>query len=124
MSKRYFIKNGDGSSIITVADGSFFSDPNQNKTMSISDFYIEFYSDAEATVRVTPTAGTLSFYGQPFSGGNWLAAGANAAINAADCEAGISLYSPPAMDGLIDRSRVDMSGITGASYCRIIQYKR
>lgn len=123
MARRFFFRtnNGQGSTILPVADGSFFT---EDLTIGKTDaeVYLEFYSDANATTPVTPTGGEITISARPMEN-NYLLAGSNATIQAVDVKTPDSTYTPPVIDGLSTKARITFSGITGASYCKAILFK-
>lgn len=123
MARRFFFRtnNGTGSTILPVADGSYFT---ENLTIGKTDaeVYFEFYSDSEGTTPVTPTAGTITVSASPL-GNNYLAASSGNVVQAAQVEAGNSSYTPPVLDGLTARARITLSGITGATHMRAVLFK-
>lgn len=111
----------DGGSILPVT-GTFYTALMSNLEANQYDswqFYIEFYSDAEATVPVTPTAGTIDVAAAPM-GNNYLTASNVATIQATACSTPNSTYTPPAAEGAMVRGRIILTGITGATTCRAV----
>ena len=111
----------DGSDILPVT-GTFYTALISNLDANRFDnwqFYIEFFSDAGATIPVTPTAGTIDVAASPM-GNNYLTASNVATIQANACSSPNSSYTPPAAEGAMARGRIILSGITGAVTCRAI----
>ena len=121
MSNRYYLKDSSGSTIIPVSDGSFYTDqmkPSQDE----AEVYFSFYSDENATNPVNPTAGTIESYGE-YEPGFFLGA-SGGGVRANTVSSPIATYTPPVMDGLTLRVRVDLSGVAGASHFRAFVFKR
>lgn len=121
MAQRIYFKDSTGSTIIPVADGSFFTD-QLKASQDEAEVYFSFYSDADATTPVNPTAGTLTVYGE-YEQGFFLEANGGV-VQANTVISPISTYTPPVMDGLSLRARVDVSGVTGATHMRALVFKR
>lgn len=122
MSQRYYVKDSSGNTIIPVADGSFLTDamrPSQDEC----EVYFAFYSDEDASTPATPTAGTINTYGE-YETGFALAPSANPTTDATEVSTPIATYTPPILDGLTIRGRVDLSGVTGATHFRAYFFKR
>lgn len=121
MAQRIYFKDSTGSTIIPVADGSFLTDALK-ASQDEAEVYFSFYSDADATQPVNPTAGTLTVYGEYESGFFLEATGGT--VQANTVASPIATFTPPVMDGLSIRARVDLSGVTGAAYMRALVFKR
>lgn len=123
MSRQFSFRtdNGTGSTILPVTDTSYFT-PELTTGATDAEVYLEFYSDADATTTVTPTAGTVTISGSPM-GNNYLAASSNNIIQASQVESGDSSYTPAVLDGLTVRARITLAGITGATHMRAILFK-
>ncbi len=122
MTKRYDFKDGSGNSVIPVSDASFFTDAMSVVPDQI-DIYVSFYSDASGETPATPTAGTITAYGE-YLEGFFLLAGENPTIDATEVIPGVSTYTPPTINGCTVRSRIDLSGVTGVTHMRAFAYKR
>ena len=109
------------SEIITIADGDFFTN-GLPITEDEAEVYFEFFSDASANTPVTPTAGTIVTAGRPMEH-NYLAASSNATTQASECGTPNSAYTPPILDGKMNRSRITLSGITGATHMKAQVFK-
>lgn len=109
-----------GAVALPVSDTSFETEviPVDN---SLSEVYIEFFSDESLDIPVTPTSGTITVTASPL-GNCYLEASFDAVINAEDVSFPNASYSPPIIDGLVRKARITFSGITGASYARAIIY--
>lgn len=110
------------STILPTTDGTLLTGdvPGDYAQFQI---YIEFFSDAAATVPVTPTAGTATFAGAPNSS-HWLAAN-NPTITATTVIAnGLATYTPPTITGMVTKARVTFAGITGAPYAKVTLWGR
>lgn len=120
--REYAFKTSTGSEVIPVSNGSYFTDL-LSRGLDQAEFYIEFYSDASGLTAATPTAGTITVAGSPL-GNNYLSDQANLTVQASACGTPNSTYTPPVLDGLSRRGRMILTGITGATHCRAILFKR
>ena len=120
-----------GDYLAPVTDGTYYtkkSDKNgddifiEHKT---GDFALCFY-DADGETPVTPTAGTIAVYMSPFAD-TWLEPGVgDKVIDATTVKAatdGIATYNLPMFVGGAVQGRIDLSGITGATYVKA-QFRR
>lgn len=118
--KKYPFKTSTGSEIIPVADGTFTTD-TMMEDMASCEVYFEFYNDEAGATPVEPNAGTIVTSGSPL-GGNYLAPSANATTQASACGPEAT-YTPPVLDGLTNRARIVLNGITGATHMRAVAFK-
>lgn len=110
------------STVLPTADGTLYTDDISGEYGSFQ-VYIEFFSDAGATIPVTPTAGTVTIAGTP-NGTHYLAA-ANPVITATTVIAnGLATYTPPTITGQVKKARAIFAGITGAAYAKITIWGR
>lgn len=118
MNERYPVLNGTGGEVLPIADATLYTasmyKPDQSNS---TQFYIEFFSDADGLIPVTPTAGTIAVAGSPL-GNNYSPAGNVATITASQCSTPDSTYTPPLFVGRIVKGRISFSGITGALTAR------
>ena len=120
-SREYYFKDTDGDSWIDVADDTFFTD-DMSYTFNIGNVYVQFY-DANKDP-VTPGAGTITIESSPFpDAGHYLQPPTNGVINAVDVIAGTALYTPPSFDSVVYKSRLTLSGITGATYMKAFHWR-
>lgn len=116
---RFPVKTGAGSEILPTADATFYTDDIQGGLANTWQAYVEFFSDAQGTVPVTPTGGTVTIAARPMSA-NYLGAPNSAVVNASACATPTSSYTPPLFSGRVTKGRVILAGITGAAYCRVV----
>lgn len=122
MAMNYPIKTGGGGVVLSTANGTYETDM-MSGDHSFASVYIEFFSDAQGKVAVTPTAGTVVVQGSPM-GNAWLDPGENGTITASTVlHTGTATYSPPFFHGLMSKGRVTFAGITGAPYARVIFWR-
>lgn len=118
MNKRFPIVSGS-SEVVSTANGTLYTEnmniPNAPNKYQV---YAEFYSDAEGTTIVTPTAGTVAIAGSPL-GNTYLAASNAASIDATKAGA-TPTYTPPVFEGHLFKGRAVFNGVTGADYARIV----
>lgn len=111
------VNNGEGSVIIPVSDGDIFTPELDGGEFNYGQVYFEFFSDAGATIPVTPGAGTIVVQGSPM--GNIFLPGADAeTVNASDVSSPDATYFPPVFTGGVKRLKMTLSGITVATYMR------
>ena len=120
MAITYEFKSGNDTVLPTI-DGEYFTGVMYTDYTQ-ADVYFEFYSDADGTMPVTPTAGTISIAGSPM-GNAYLAASTNPVVSALGVSHPNATYEPPTIDGRSVKARITLSGITGAAYMRAIVYK-
>lgn len=112
----------DGSDILPITDGLYYTGANMGtSTADNCQVYIEFYSDADATVLAAPTAGEIYAQGAPM-GKVWLASPTGQSINAADVKE-IGAYTPFSFYGRMQQGRVGFAGITGALTARVLFWR-
>lgn len=111
-----------GTSEVIPATGTFYTADMSTSQNNYGQIYIEFFSDAAGLVPATPTAGTLTFSGTPL-GNNYLSLSTGSTINAVDCATPSSAYTPPTFNGRCAKIKAVLSGVAGASYCRIIVWR-
>jgi len=120
MADRNFFKTTDGNKALPVtSDGVFFTDLIDFEQGSLCEVYVEFYSDEELKVPVTPSAGTVSASASPL-GNVFLESSGSTNIHASKVSVPDGTYDPIILDGLIKRAKVSVTGITGASYMKAI----
>ncbi len=118
MDNQFFqFKNTSGGLVLPVTDGTLTSPDMSTSYDNTKIFYIEFFSDVDGTVPVTPTAGTISLFGSPM-GHVYLAPFSDGVINAADVipytPGNIGAYTPPVFYGRMVSGIAVLAGITGA----------
>jgi len=121
MAKRTYFKDPSGNTVIPVSDDSFYTDL-LSVSNDVADVYLSFYSDASGDTPVTPTAGTVSAWGE-YESGFWLEAVGDKVL-AANVSPPDAAYTPQTMNGCTVRARVDLLGVTGAAYFRGYVFKR
>lgn len=84
------------------------------------DIYIQFLDASEKPV--TPTAGIVNVYGSPFD--QMLFEADGSPVNAKDVNVGVSVYTPPTINGLSEKIQVKFTGITGAQYAKVCIYRK
>jgi len=119
--KQYPVLSGTNP-IIPVINGTYYTSDQSTSDANNCAVYLEFYSDAAGTIPVTPTAGTITVSASPL-GNNFLAAASSATVSAVACGTPSSTYTPPTFPGRIATGQVVLSGITGASYAKIIFWR-
>lgn len=126
MTKRYNVKTTQGSSILPVANGEYFTD-QMSPSQSAGEVYLEFFnSSADAgnlTNAVTPTGGTITASGSPI-GNIFIRDAQETTINAAEVSSPDAAYTPPLISGVAVRGKVVFAGITGATHARVIFARR
>lgn len=113
------VLTSSGASLLPVADATYYTIEMPASADTRCHVYIEFFA-ANGTTVVTPSGGTITCYGSP-AGENYILI--KNAVNAADCGAGNSTYTPPVLEGRVLRGKVVLSGVTGASFARITYVK-
>lgn len=114
--KIYHFKTSGGDTIIPVADDTFYTDDMDMVEYPIGNCFIQFL-DSDGVTPVTPTGGTITWSASPFHGSTqYLAAPANSVTTATDVVAGDAVYTPPAFDATVAKTKMVLSGITGASF--------
>ena len=121
MARPYDFVDGNGDSIIPVADGDFFIN-EMDGAEETGHFYIEFFDDAQATIPVTPTGGTITPRGAPM-GNLFLLSSAESVLNASEINAGNSVYTPPVFNGRMVRAKLTLSGVGSANFFRAIMWR-
>jgi hypothetical protein len=119
MSERYYYKNPSGGVIIPVADGDFFTDLMGADYRLFEQSSIEFYSDAEGTLKVTPTAGTVTVSGSPDDSSYFTID--NGTFNAAD--AYLASRTRPNAQLLMIKSKLSLAGVAGANYFKAFTWR-
>lgn len=120
-----------GDYLVPVTDGSYFTESSNKKGDDIfmehqtGDFALCFYA-SDGVTPVTPTGGTITPYMEHIKN-VWQAPGVgDASIDATSVIAesdGIATYSVPVFLGGAIRGRMDLLGITGATYVKA-QFRR
>lgn len=121
MSTVTYFRNATGGVILPVSNTSFTTELLQISTDE-SEIYFEFYNDANGNTAVTPTAGTIVTSGSAI-GDQFLEASQNATTQASTVSTPNATYTPPVLDGLVERARITLSGITGATHMRAKIFK-
>lgn len=116
MAMLYPAKSGS-EIVVSTADGVHYTDEMSGNEALLAA-YVEFYSDAEGTIPVTPTAGTVTISGSPL-GNNYLDFGV---IQATQAGTPNSTYEPVLFYGMVIRGRIKFAGITGAAYARVVYW--
>lgn len=119
MARRYHFKAADGSSVIPVADGEYFTD-TMSVTPDEADVYISFYSDAEATTPQSPSTGQIDVHGE-YTDGFFLEA-VDGRINANSVSPDAT-FTPSQIDGCSVRARITLSNVN-ANFMKAFVYKR
>lgn len=119
MAIRHYLSSG-GSNLLPVSTNAEYSSPNMGAESYQYDVYIQFL-DASSNP-VTPTAGTVNVYGQPFTG--MLLEADGSPVSAIDVSVGVAKYTPPTITGLSDKIIVKFTGITGAKFAKVCIYKK
>lgn len=120
MASPYYFRDSEDNQFIEIADGDFFTGDMPTGT-SLGQCAVQFYDAQKAPV--TPTAGTVTFKSAMFSG-QWLEPNnGNGVINAVDVIAGDANYTPAQFNGPVIKSRMTLSGITGAVYVRAYHWR-
>lgn len=116
MSRRFYFKDSSGNTYIPVADGEFFTD-QMSTDYSGGDCVVELF-DANKNL-VTGTGGTIAFASETAAGQWHTPNNGTGVIDATDVVAGDATYTLPTFnDGTVIRSRMTLSGVTGAVYVR------
>jgi hypothetical protein len=115
-----YFKDESGSNIIAVSDGDYYTD-RINIDYNIGQCAVEFLDAQEQPV--TPTGGTVSFLSAPI-GEQWhQPSNGNGVINAADVVAGEASYTMPQFNGPVIKSKMTLSGVTGAAFVRAYHWR-
>ena len=117
MAMLYPVKSGSSPVLATNA-GPYYTD-SMSGDHALLAVYIEFFSDAEGTVPVTPTAGTATISGRPMDN-NYIDLGT---ITATQAITPTSTYAPVLYNGLVTKGRVTFTGVTGAAYARVTYWR-
>jgi hypothetical protein len=123
MAELYYFKDGSGNTIIPVADADFFTDDNMDAAYLDGQFYIEFFADAAAATPATPGAGTIVARGAPL-GNVYLRDPLDTTINGIDVIPGNGAYSVPQFNGLMQRGKMTLAGITVATHFRAAMWRK
>lgn len=122
MGRRYNFKTSSGSSILPTTSGDYFTD-NLDPSYNDGQVYLEFYGSADDARNlanaVTPTGGTIVVNGSPL-GNVFIRDSGSETISASAVSAPNGTYTPPIISGAAVQARVTLSGITGATHCRIV----
>lgn len=121
MARRDFIRDGSGNTVIPITNGEFFSE-QLSVGLDRTDVYVSFYSDAAGTTPVAISAGAIAVSGE-YDDGFFLTAGQNQSIDASTITTEAA-YTPPVLDGCVQRVRLTLSGFTEANYMRAFAFKR
>lgn len=119
MSSKMFVRY-ENSRILPVTRDISYDSPALDAGVHEFDIYLQFLD--ESWQPVTPTAGTVNVYGQPFE--QMLLEATGSPVNAADVNLGVSKYTPPTISGLADLIRVKFTGIEGANFVKICIYRK
>lgn len=117
MAMLYPVKSGSSPVLATNA-GPYYTD-SMSGDHALLAVYIEFFSDAEGTIPVTPTAGTATISGRPMEN-NYIDLGT---ITATQAITPTSTYAPVLYNGLVTKGRVTFAGVTGAAYARVTYWR-
>jgi len=117
-----YFKNAQGRIVLDATSAEFFYTDITKGLTSQSEVYIEFFSDVDGNTPVTPTGGTVTIEASPM-GNSYLEASNDSVVDATEVGADTSTYTPPQLDGLIERGRLKFEGITGALTARVILYR-
>lgn len=118
MPASFNVLNSSGGTVLSVANGTFFTGEIAGQYEKFQVF-VEFFSNAACTVPATPTAGTITVSGTPM--GNSYLSAANSVITAtAVVTGGLSTYTAPSINGPMRKGRAILAGITGATHAKII----
>lgn len=120
MSTRYYFNDGN-TTLIPVADGEYFTD-DMSSIYSIGACAVEFL-DADGDTIVTPTGGTVTFASSPTGGTQWHGPSTGSATVDATTAGAESSYTMPSFNGPVTKSRMTLSGITGASFVRAFHWR-
>ena len=119
MSSKLYVRY-DNSYILPVTIDVSYDSPVIGAGLSEFDVYLQFLDASKQPV--TPTAGTVNVYGQPFEG--MLLEAAGSPVNAVDISVGVSNYTPPTISGLAELITVKFTGIKGANFVKICIYRK
>lgn len=121
MAERYFFydSNNLNETLIPVANGSHET-RNMNMAYCIGNVFLQFY-DANGDP-VTPTGGSVTFHSGAFDE-QYLTAPTVVQIDATTVIAGDATYTPPTFDSAVLKSRMTLSGITGATHVRAFHWR-
>lgn len=117
MARAYDFEDGNGNSLLPIADASFTT-ARMGDSYSKGECFVAFY-DADGETLVTPTAGTVTFQSAGIEG-QWLDAPSGTTIDATTVG---TAYTPPSFNSRVVRSRMTLSGITGATYVQAIHWR-
>lgn len=118
MSIRYsFYAADQETALIPVADGSFFTSDEMSLDFTDGACFLQFY-DADGVTPITPTGGTIRFYSSLLDG-QYLADDSDSTIDAVDViGSGNATYIPATFASVVTKSKMVLSGITGASFVK------
>lgn len=119
MSSKMYVRV-DNSSILPVTNDVSYDSGTLDAGVHEFDVYLQFLDQSKQPV--TPTAGTVNVYGQPFE--QMFLEASGSPVNATDVSLGVSAYTPPTISGLAESIRVKFTGIKGASYVKICIYRK
>lgn len=119
MSSKMLIRHENSYLLPVTADVTYDSLP-LDAGIDDFDIYFQFLNDAKQPV--TPTAGTINVYGQPFP--QMLLEATGSPVNATDVNIGVSNYTPPTISGLAELISVKFTGIQGANFVKICIYRK
>ena len=115
-----YFKTTEGDAVIPVSDGDFYTE-DTSLGYSIGVCALEFL-DAQKNP-ITPTGGTVTFKSAPI-GEQWHEpSNGKGIINAVDVVAGDSGYTMPTFNGPVIKSKMTLSGITGAAFVRAYHWR-
>ena len=122
MARRYNFKTTSGSSVLPTTSGDYFTDA-LDPSFNDGQVYLEFFNSAgdagTFTNAVTPTGGTVTVSASPL-GNAYLRDANSVIIIASTVSIPSATYTPPVISGAAVRARVTLTGITGATHCRIV----
>jgi hypothetical protein len=105
---------GGGTDLIPVADGDYFTN-DISADFETGACYVRFY-DADGVTVVTPSGGTILF--QSTSLEDQYQSSADGTITATEVEITNSTYTPTRFQQSVIKSKMTLTGITGASFVR------
>lgn len=118
MASKVFIRH-ESDTLLPVSNNVTY-EATTNADVYQYDVYIQFLDGNKQPV--TPSAGTVNIYGQPFE--NMLLEASGSPVNAKDVSVGVSAYTPPTITGLSDKIKVKFTGVTGAQYAKVCIYRK
>jgi hypothetical protein len=122
MARRYNFKTTSGSSVLPVTNGDYFTD-SLDPSFNDGQVYLEFFNSASDagtfTNAVTPTSGTITVSASPL-GNAFLRDVSGVTISASTVSVPNATYTPPIISGAAVSAKVTLTGIVGATHCRVV----